>query len=346
MHGQGLRRRLGWSLVTGSLLIATLGVSAAGTAVAAQRSVAGPQRGATGGTIKVCKCTSDIAADLNTHTLWLASPKTKAVSVISERTRKVLATINIGSGLGPSGVGNLVVDPVSRTVWVFAGAHLIAISDKTMKVARILKPRGYLGGFDGVVDPTRGEIWVIAGQYIQGISEVTGKVARTVFLASGFNGDNIASLAADPKTGTIFASVNRFSSTRIWLYGVDEASGTRTLFDRLPGSSLFLAVDPVAGTVWGRTSNGFIEFGATGQHKTLGRIRVNSSRFGPFAEDPTTRSIWMGAINAHELTRFSEGQRARIKTLPLPGRSLGITLDTRSHTVFVLLNGSVRFFRY
>lgn len=339
MHGQGLRRRLGWSLVTGSLLTATLGVSAAGTAVAAQRSVAG-------GTIKVCKCTNDIAADPNTHTLWLVSLKTKVVSVISERARKVLATINIGSGLGPSGVGNLVVDPVSRSVWVFAGAHLVKISDKTMKVARILKPRGYMGGFDGVVDPTRGEIWVIAGQYIQGISEVTGKVARTVFLASGFNGDNIASLAADPKTGTIFASVNRFSSTRIWLYDVDEASGTRTLFDRLPGSSLFLAVDPVAGTVWGRTSNGFIEFSAAAQHKTLGRIRVNSSRFGPFAEDPTTRSIWMGAINAHELTRFSEGQRARIKTLPLPGRSFGIALDTRSHTVFVLLNGSVRFFRY
>jgi hypothetical protein len=63
---------------------------------------------------------------------------------------------------------------------------------------------------------------------------------------------------------------------------------------------------------------------------------------------PTIGTIWMGASNARILTRFSESHRAVARTLPLPGPSFGIELDTRSHTVFALnlRNHLVRFYRY
>jgi hypothetical protein len=335
-----LRYRLSGLLVTGSVLTAALGTCAAATAAAP------PSSSVSGGTIKVCQCINSFAADPSTGTLWLVNAKAKSISVVSEKTGKAVATIKLAPQLGPEAMGTIAVDPTSRTVWAFAGADLVQISDKTMKVLHIRSPRNYRPGFSGLVDPARGEVWVISEETIQGISESTGKVLSTVFLADGAKQDNISGLAADQKTGTVFASVIKFGSTRTWLYAVSEASGTATVFRRLAGTSGALTVDPAAGTVWNLKGTELSAYSATGQHKPSGSIAISPARIGAMTTDPTTGSIWMAAVNV--LTRFSESHRKVIKTLPLPGRPFGITVDSRSRTVFTLnsQNRVVQFYRY
>ncbi|HET7018185.1 MAG TPA: hypothetical protein VFI65_29980 [Streptosporangiaceae bacterium] len=347
MNGQGLRRRLSRLLVTSSALTATL-CAGAGAGIGADAALAAPQAPhVSGGTIKICQCTTFIAADPNNNTLWLVNGKAKSISVVSEKTRKVITTIKLAAQLGSNSIGNLAVDPTSKTVWDFAGSVLVEISDQTMKVKHIFKPQSYRSGFAGVADPARGEVWVTSEETIQGISESTGKVLITLFIADGAKADTIVGLAADPKTGTVFAEVNKFGGTRTWLVGDNEANGFASV-RKFPGSSAGLVVDPSAGTVWVLKSNVLNGYSATGKHKSAGSIAISPSRSGGMAADPSTGSIWMASVSGKQLTRISESQRKVIKTLPLPGRSFGITVDTKSHTVFTLnrLNGVIQFYRY
>jgi serine/threonine protein kinase, bacterial len=342
MNGLGLRRRLSWLLVTGSVLTATLGTSA-GTALAAPQA---PQ--ASGGTIKICKCIVSMTADPATNTLWLVNGKAKSISVVSEKTTKVIATIRLASQLGPNAVGHLVADPTTRTIWEFAGSVLVEISDKTMKVEHFLRPQGYRPGFTGAVDPVRGEVWVASEETIQGISESTGKVLSTDFVANGAKSDAIVGLATDPKTGTVLATVNKFGGTRTWIFEIEEANDFGYAVRKLPGSSSGLTIDPSAGMVWNLKGTTLSAYLAASRLKPSGSITISRSRLGGIAVDPTTGSIWMAAASGNRLTRFSESHRNVIRTLPLPGKSFGITVDTKSHTVFTLnsQNSVVRFYRY
>src|SRR6185312_13258784 len=200
----------------------------------------------------------------------------------------------------------------------------------------------------GAVDPVLGEVWVASEEAIQGISESTGKVLSTVIIANGRTSDAIVGVATDPKTGTVLATVNRYGGTRTWIFEIEEANDFGDAVRRLPGSSAGLAIDPSAGIAWNLKGTTLSAYLAASRLKPSGSITISRSRLGGMAVDPTTGSIWMAAASGNQLTRFSESHRSVIKTLPLPGKSLGITVDTKSHTVFTLnsQNRVVRFYRY
>jgi hypothetical protein len=355
MKSMELRRQLpgrpagrGRLLATGSVLTATVTAILGAITGAAQAAQAVPASASgSGGTIRVCPCTTWMAADSATGTLWLVNGKAKAISVVSEKTRKVVATIKLALQLGPDAIGSLAVDPSSRTVWDFAGGDLVEISDKTMKVVHILKPKGYRPGFSGTVDPARGEVWAVSEETIQGISESTGKVLSTIFIADGAKQDTIVGVAADQKTGTVLAAVNKFGGTRTWLFDINEANSFAAV-RKLPGLSAGLAVDPSAGLAWNLKGTTLSGYSIPGKLKPSGSIAIGASRLGAMAADPATGSLWMAASNGKVLTRFSESHRSVLKTLPLPGRSFGITVDSKSRTVFTLNteNHVIQFYRY
>jgi YVTN family beta-propeller protein len=177
---------------------------------------------------------SSIAYDSALHEIYVTNQGAGTVSVISDKSNSVVATIDLNANANHGGISNIVYDSGKGEMFVSSYTYggVIVISDTTKQVVATI-PLGndpYPTGL--IYDSGKGEIYVsYAGlpeknpaSFMSVISDATNSVIATVPLDNG-----IADVGAyDPATGEIYIT-NPINSSLLVI-----SDQTHTVVDSIP----------------------------------------------------------------------------------------------------------------
>ena len=198
-------------------------------------------------TVPVGEGPVDLAVIPNTHTLYVTTGRNCAnrgfctgngtVSVIDGATRTVTATVSVEGG-----VGDLAVDPDTRTLYVSTRAG-VAVIDGSTRTGTV-----YIDNFPDnlAVDPTTHTVYVTTAEGVSVIDGATRAVTATLLLPGG---EHPYGLAVDPTTRTVYVTYAYNDTMSV----INGATRTVTAAVPLPGGEdgiHQLSVDPGTHTVY------------------------------------------------------------------------------------------------
>jgi DNA-binding beta-propeller fold protein YncE len=291
-----------------------------------------------GATIKVSGNPDGITADPKTGTVWAADWGGNNVPVISERLRKVVATIStIPSGSGPIGIAPVgaAADPVTGTVWVTAEntCNVLEIKEATRSIVRAIPVGSQNTVCPGEIaaDPVTGTLWV-TGEISTGVVwEISEK--RAAVVAKIRVGHYANDIAVDSKTGTVWVADD--SRARPAVSVIREASRSVIATIRVAPNPEGIGVDPTSGDVWvgSRIDNTVSEISEK-LKKVVAVIRVHSEPLG-LGVDPSTGTVWVTFPTSDKVSIISEGRHVVARTEGTGTTPGDVALDPRSHTVWI-----------
>jgi autotransporter-associated beta strand protein/YVTN family beta-propeller protein len=314
-------------------------------------------------TIPVGQAPQGLAVNPGTQRTYVANTTDGTVSVISDQTNSVVATINLGAGSHPDGVGvNTTTDHVFVVETNNDGSNgALAVIDglpgsptENMVIATIPIPGRFLGARQIAVNPVTNRVYIPSfdpGGQVEVIDGSTNTLLTSISVQP-----NPIAAAVDPTTNTIYIGHGSFFH-RSQITLINGATNAVSNGPVVGLSQAGLAVDPATHRLYvhvGDTSRGTpvgvvvvdttnnsvlttIAPSTTGQNSGFGNVTVNTqiNRVYVAEQDPAANDV--AIINGAPGGPTTDTQAA---TVAVGFQPLGVGVDTTSGLIYVSNPGS------